>query len=401
MTETSINRRLRIIQFTYLAALASFINYLALYLDSIGFSEFRIGVIHAVGAIVMLIIQPLLGRVLDRTQNFCQIVSVVLIACVLGVAAVPVLGSLIWLELILIILLYAIIKQFGGVFDLWTYQLKSDHPGISYGSTRGVGSIGEGLATFIVGYLIAWFGFAPMFILTIVCFMLTLLAAARMPNPRPAPQTDSAGQEAPRAQPDGVRARMQSIWSRRLVLYVASFLMVKVAVTLISTFCSLMVKRLGAGSEWYGFIILLCGIAELPVFMLLGRWCQGPRVRPGYLLCMGLGLLGSLMTALAQGLAVFVVGRIMLTIVYAMYTVINLEYVNQYVDASRRGQVILVIGAVSSGVSYIASSLLGGYLLELGSQSLMALVLTGLFVAALVLQTGAFGKKGEVNERES
>lgn len=381
-----LNRWLRIIQFTYLAALASFLNYLTLYLDDVGFSEMKIGIINAVGAVVMLVLQPLLGRILDRTQNFRQVVRIVLVACAAGVAATPFLGGLMWLQLLLIILLYAVIKQFGNVFDLWTYQLKSAYPQVTYGSTRGIGSIGEGLATFVMGYLIAWFGFGAMFGVTVVLLIAALAAGMQIPNP-PQAEKDAAA-----ARTEKQRKAGKTPWTRALLCYIASYLVLKISVTMISTFSSLMVKNLGGGSEWFGFTILLCGIAELPVFMMMGRWCQGEKTRLWFQLCLLTAVIGSLLVALAPNIPVFMVGRVLLTVVYAMYTVINLEYVKAYVAPEHQGQVILSIGAFSSSVSYITSSLLGGYIMEMGSQQMMAIAMLILCGASFVLHFGGFRK---------
>lgn len=377
-TYKRINRLLRLIQFTYLSALASFINYLVLYLNEIGFSELHIGIIHAVGAGLMLVIQPIFGKILDKTGRFRQVVAGVLLFCIVGVAAVPFVKQWIFIELVIIILLYAIIKQFGNVFHLWTYQLKSEYPDVAYGSTRGIGSIGEGVATFAVGYLIAWFGFSAMFIVTIVLLVLSLITAVQMPNPQR------------RAESQNKQRLGKNVIDRRLILYLTSFLILKIAVTLISTFCSLMVQRLGGGSEWYGFIILLCGITELPAFIWLGRSCKGDKAQLWYKICILIGLTGSIMDALAPNIPIFVIGRVMLTVVYVIYTVSNLEYVRNYVDAAYQGQVMLLIGAISSSIGYMASSLLGGYLLELGDQKLMAIVMAVLFCAAWILHSAAF-----------
>lgn len=376
-TYKRMNRLLGVIQFTYLSALASFINYLVLYLNNIGFSELYIGVINAAGAAMMLVIQGILGRILDRTQNFRQVVRVVLAGCILGVAAVPFVKTLLWLELILIVLLYAVIKQFGSVLDLWTYQLKSEYPDITYGSTRGIGSVGEGIATFILGYLIAWFGFAPMFIITLILLIAALWAGLKLPNP--VRQAEAQAQK-----------KIKIKLSKRLMFYFSSFLLLRIAATLIGTFCSLMVQRLGGGSEMFGLTILFCGIAELPTFILMGRWCHGDNLGHWYRICLLMAITGSVMDALAPNIPIYMVGRVMLTLVYAIYTVINLEYIKKYVEPTNQAQVMLMFGAVSSSVGYMASSLLGGYLLELGSQTVMAIVMAAILAVAFILHIPAF-----------
>lgn len=392
-TYKRLNRWLRVIQFTYLAAFASFINYYALYLDSVGFSEFKIGVISAAGAVLMLLVQPVLGKLLDRTQNFRQIVRIALVAVAAGVAATPFLKSLVFLQLLIIIVLFALLKQFVSVFDLWTYQLRAEYPQVEYGSTRALGSLGEGLATFAVGYLIAWFGFGTMFAVTVVLLMVTLYAGMQLPDPSKAnkPEAKGATKE---------KAKVKVVWTKQLFFYIGSFLVLKTAITLISTFSSLMVQNLGFGSEWYGMIILACGILELPVFVMLGKWCQGNKTRMWYQLCLLMGIIGSLMVALATNMPVFVVGRLALTVVYAMYTVINLEHVKNMVDPGHQSQVILTIAAFSNSVSYIVSSLLGGYILEMGTPKMMAITMVIIFGMSFLLHFGGFARRKQTNPAE-
>ena len=377
-TYKRLNRWLRVIQFSYLAAFASFLNYLTLYLNEVGFSEFKIGIINAAGAVVMLLLQPILGRILDRTQNFRQVVGVVLAFCCAGVAVTPFLGSLMWLQLLLVILLYAVVKQFLNVFDLWTYQLKAIDPRVEYGSTRGIGSVGEGLATFIVGYLIAWFGFGAMFICTVLLLATALYAGLQLPNPPKAERSEEA---------EEVKAKIT--WTKPLFFYLASFLILKISVSAISSFSSLIVKNLGGGSEWFGFTILLCGIAELPIFMMMGRWCKGDKTKAWYRICLLVSLVGGSLVVLAPNIPIFIVGRIAQTAAYAMYTVVNLEYVKNTVAAENQGQVILMIGAFSSSISYIVSSLLGGYILEMGTPGMMVAALIILICASFALHQGS------------
>ena len=378
-TYKRLNRWLRVIQFSYLSAMAAFLNYLTLYLNEVGFSESKIGIIHGVGAVVMLVVQPVLGRILDRTQNFRQVVAVVLIACSAGVAATPFLGGLIWLQLVIIILLYAVIKQFGNVFDLWTYQLRAQYPQVEYGSTRGIGSVGEGIATLVLGYLIAWMGFGVMFGITVVLLCIALAAGMQLPNP-------------PKAEKKQAAEKVKVAWHKNLIFYVASYLAMKTTVSLISTFSSLMVKNLGGGSEGFGIVIFLCGIAELPIFIMLGKWCRSDRVKLLYRICMLTGIVGSLMVSLAPNMPVFMVGRVLMTVVYAMYTILNLEYVKYNVEPKAQSQVILTIGAISSSVSYMIASPLGGYIMELGGTYTMAIAMIIIYGLAFVLHFGGFAR---------
>ena len=113
-----------------------------------------------------------------------------------------------------------------------------------------------------------------------------------------------------------------------------------------------------------------------------------------------LGIISSLLVALATNLPVFMVGRVLQTVVYAMYTVANLEYVKINVDPAHQGQVVLMIGAFSSSASYIVSSLLGGYILEMGTPKMMAITMVVIFSLAFLLHFGGFTRRKPAKNQE-
>ena len=378
-----LSRLLMALQFCYLAALSGFSNYLTLYLHEQGMSEFQIGVVYAVGAPMTLLIQPLLGRLLDHSQRFRQMLCTGLVLFALGVALVPFAGVVPTLRLILILFITILSKQFGSVFDLWTYRLQREVPGVEYGKSRGFGSIGVGVATLFMGYFIEWWGFGSLFTVTVALLMTVTALGLQIPNPSGDPVQKETG-----------AACTGPVWSRPVLWYVASFLVLKISVSIIHTFSPLLVDRLGGSSSVFGVTILLCAITEVFIFTYFGRCCEKLPPRAAYLLCVGTVLVGSVWTSLAPNIPLFMVGRVMLTIAYAMYTIFNLLYIDTHVSAGARGRVFLTLSALSTGVGYTVSSLLGGILMEIGSQTSMALITGGVTVLAFLLHFGAFPKAG-------
>ena len=376
--------KLMVLQFCYLAALSGFSNYLTLYLYDAGLSELQIGAVYAVGAPATLLIQPLIGKILDRFQNFRQMVVGGLLLFGTGVAVMPFLGVMPALRLAMVLIVTTVSKQFGGVFDLWTYRLQAEYPGVEYGKSRGVGSIGIGVATLVMGYLIEWWGFGALFSVTVTLLVIVTAASLQMPNPSGNAPADPKKQ---RCDDCG------RIWQGPVLWYVASFLVLKISVTVIHVFSSLLVERLGGATSTYGLTILLCAITEVFIFTYWGRCCDKLRPRLAYLLCVGVVLVGSIWTSLAPNIPLFMAGRIMLTIAYAMYTIFNLQYIRDHVSERAQGRVFLTLSALSSGVGYGVSSLLGGIIMELGSPVTMAAVTGAITVAAFLLHFGAFPRE--------
>ena len=379
--KNSMSRRLMVLQFSYLAALSGFMNYLTLYLYEAGLSEMQIGVIYALSAPATLVIQPLVGRVLDRWQNFRSLSVAGLAVFTLGIAAIPMPSLMPLVRLGLIFVVYALSKQFGGVFDLWTYRLQSEYPGVEYGKSRGVGSIGVGVATLVMGYFIEWWGFGAMFTVTVALLMVVIGASLSLPDPSAAPGEDPKQQKSD-----------FSLMKGPIFWYILSFLVLKISVTLIGTFSSILVDRLGGSSATFGVTILLCAVTEVFVFTDWGRRCPEMNPRKAYLLCVATVFAGSIWTSLAPNIPLFLVGRILLTIAYAMYTVFNLEFIRASVPEAARGRVFLTLAALSTGVSFTVSSLLGGVILEIGSPVSMAVLTGAVTAAAFALHFRAFPK---------
>jgi len=58
--------------------------------------------------------------------------------------------------------------------------------------------------------------------------------------------------------------------------------------------------------------------------------------------------------------------------------------------------VILTIAAFSNSVSYIVSSLLGGYILEMGTPKMMAITMVIIFGMSFLLHFGGFTRKRNI-----
>ena len=377
MTETGkLNTGLRLMQLSFFMALAGFMNYLTLYLSSIGLSEMKIGVFYALGSGGIVIQQYLFGKLLDKTGKFRLASSLVMLLSGIAVALMPGLKKLLPLELLLILLVYSFLKRYGNVFDVWLYGLKHDYPEIEYGSTRALGSFGEGLMGFFLGTLIAHGGYTMMFAVTSALLFLTFFATVYIPDPKRRTDERKAARK--------LRIRGSLFW------YFASFLVLKTASAVVSIFAPLLLERIGGGPDMYGRIIFLCAIVEVIVFTYWPRVMKLIGQRFSYIASIVFSLLCCLMLSLARSYPVFVIGRILLSTSFVTYTLSHLEYIDLTVDEETKGQAILTLSAISSGLGYMVSSFMGGAIMEYGTPAMMAFITSGINILAFLLHFGAF-----------
>ena len=379
-----LNTKLRLMQLSFFMALAGFMNYLTLYLSSIGLSEMKIGVFYAIGSGGIVIQQYLFGKLLDKTGRFRLTSSLVMLISGIAVALMPGLKKLLPLELLLILLVYSFMKRYGNVFDVWVYGLKHYYPEIEYGSTRALGSFGEGLMGLILGTLISYGGFTMMFAVTSALLILTFLATVSVPDPK-------RRQEA-RKVVKKLKIRGPLFW------YFSSFLVLKTASAVVSIFAPLLLERIGGGPDMYGRIIFLCAIVEVLVFTYWPRVMKRIGQRFSYIASIIFSLLCCLMLSLASSYTVFIIGRVLLSTSFVTYTISHLEYIDLTVDEETKGQAILTLSAISSGLGYMVSSFLGGAIMEYGTPLLMAIITGGINVVAFLLHFGAFKKAPEESD---
>ena len=104
-------------------------------------------------------------------------------------------------------------------------------------------------------------------------------------------------------------------------------------------------------------------------------------------------LLCCLMLSLARSYPVFIIGRVLLSTSFVTYTLSHLEYIDMNVDEDIKGQAILTLSALSSGLGYMISSFMGGAIMEYGTPAMMAIITGSINVLAFLLHFKAFGKR--------
>lgn len=145
------------IEAIYFAAFA-ILTYQTGFLDKIGYSSSRIGLITSIGLIIATLALPLWGLVSDRLGSAKKIFAL----CLLGLTVVYLLLSLLGstrlgsglLPVTLLIVAGFVFRQpTNALMDAWIIGETAPH-GIEYGLIRRWGSIGYAVCSFILSYLV-------------------------------------------------------------------------------------------------------------------------------------------------------------------------------------------------------------------------------------------------------
>lgn len=257
------NLYLTVVQMSYLAAYAAYFNFLLLFMSENGYTTIQGGIAQSATAFVSLVVQPIFGYMTDTYISYKKmIIAGFVIACFTSFL-LPMTISYFVLAMITIVFHSTFVKQFSTMINAWTIGIRERDPSVNYGLTRGLGSVGEGLSSFIIGFLIARSGFRIMFIshsiLLLIGAIFSLFLIDILPKNK---NIINENKNIKKESPKGIVKIL--LKNKLYITFTISLFFMNLGLKIISIFASLIVKNLGGDSSSFGFIVLVCGVCELP-----------------------------------------------------------------------------------------------------------------------------------------
>jgi MFS transporter, PPP family, 3-phenylpropionic acid transporter len=246
--------RLRILYFLVFCCTAAWLPIIAEFLKDAGLSGWRHSVVMAITPLMMFLVQPFYGVIVDRYgyKKCLLLASLLASASYLGYLAG---SSFTWLILITIVmsLFYNTVQP---ILDSLSLKLAQNNPKFSYGKLRIAGAAGWAFTGIITGYLIDFSNTTVIFLVSAISMFLTFLFALPL-------KTEGAQEASANPSFQYVRQLLQ--------IKTLSFLLI--CVTLISAgtsaiwyFYSIYMKENGATASLVGYGLSLQGLCELPLF---------------------------------------------------------------------------------------------------------------------------------------
>lgn len=351
--ETRIKRDIYSMQAFYLFVFFGFgslFPLLSVYLSEVEkLNGYQIGIILSIGPVIMIFFQPFWGMVSDMNNLHNRLLT--LTTLITGTAA---LGYLFFEGFFLFILVAIILAIFqSAIIPLSdSISLKyTSKAGVNYGNVRLFGSLGFGVAVFIMGKLSEW---NPQVIF--YGFSMTLLIAAALSVKMP---KEAAG--IPNRMLSGMKDLMGM--KRFLVFLAVTFLIF--GPNLANNFYfSLFVEDRGGTYTGIGIAFLIAVLSEIPFMRVAGGWIRK---------------LGLLQVALIASLVslirwIFYFTEPSLTLVYfsaviqgfslGLFIPAGLQYIKEITPPQMTATAVTFYSAVGNGLGNWFFTFIGGIIFE-------------------------------------
>ena len=251
-----------------------------------GLDPSEIGIVLAAGTLMRLVAGPLAGRIADRLDATRAVLAAGAAAAGF-LAFATLLGhgfpALLFIGLAQAAALAAL-APLADALTLAAIEIAAIERGraFGYGWVRGAGSAAFILATLLSGQAVAWAGLGSILVSSGLLFLLTALAAGRVPAAPPPARPEGEGSAAP-----DLRGLLAAPLFRR-VLVVAALVIGSHA--LHEAFAVIRWRAAGLGAGTISLLWSLAVLSEVVVFVLCGAW-----------LLERLGTAGAAMLAAAAG----------------------------------------------------------------------------------------------------
>lgn len=335
--------------FFYFAFNGAFMPFFGLYLHSLGFSAWEIGVFMSLMQVMRLFGPNLWGWLADRSHRQLPIVRWAGLVSLLGFSA------FFWLrDFLPMLLAMGVLTFFWSaalpLVEALTFNHLRERPEY-YSRIRLWGSVGFVVAVLAAGFLL---DFLPIARVVDICWGLLagiLLLALLLPEPRPL----AAGREA---------LPLGDILAQRRVraLLLACFAM-SAAHGALYAFYSLHLAAHAYSHAWVGALWSLGVLAEIAVFLGMARWLRRHSLRAILLASYAAAVLRFLLVGWCiDWLAIAALAQLMHGLTFGAYHAASITVVNRWFPgrAQARGQALY--SSLSFGAGGLLGTLLSGWM---------------------------------------
>jgi MFS family permease len=357
------------------SSLAALLPTLPLYIRDVGGTKYQVGVVIGAFAVGLLLFRPWLGQLADRRGR-----KIVLLIGLAAVAIAP-LGYLMTQSMPLLIAIRAFhglsIAAFTTAYSTLVVDLSPpSNRGEVIGYMSLVNPIGVAIGPAIGGFLQAWAGYTPLFLMSAGLGFAGLLSALWVQAPQLVAQ--------PAVDTTGTFWRL--LFSPRLRTPTLTLLLVGMAFGVLSTFVPLFMQEAGVDLN-AGLFYTAAAVAGFSVRLLTGR--ASDRYGRGRLITLGLLLYALTMLLLwfAHSASMFLLAGLLEGAGTGIFLPLMVALVADRSEAYERGRVFsLCVGGFDLGIA-IAGPALGFFAEYVGYRGIFGLASGLAFLSVLVFVT--------------
>lgn len=359
------------IQFLYWITNCSIFGYVAIFLQYKGLTNTEIGIVTALGSIMMLLFSSSISNLPHRFEKLTShqvILSLYLIVfaafSALYFFTLP--KVLVMILYISLLFLVTCVVPFLSQFAMDYVKMGAD---LNFGLARGLGSFSYASSAFIMGYLVEWWEPSVIYIVFTISSLLFIINLFLLPHSTV--QNDSVEKA---ANPFGLITQY-----KKFCLLLLGFGLSIAGATALSTYLINIVKNLGGDSSFYGIAIFFMAASETPFMTITYRLKK--RFGPERLIVFALMMyiVRNFLICLAPNLIVLLVGMVFQGCSYGLLFATFTYYCSDALEEKDQMAGQTLITMMCNGFGFCLGNFLGGLLQDtLGLQSMLifAMIIT-------------------------
>ncbi|WP_079509339.1 MFS transporter [Mesobacillus jeotgali] len=367
--EKKVKRDILTLQGFYLFVffgIGSLFPLLSVYLSEVEkLNGYQIGLILSIGPVVMIFFQPFWGMLADMKNIHNRLLTIT--TSITGFAA---LGYLLFEEF----LLFLIVATFLAIFQSAIIPLSdsislkyTSNAGVNYGNVRLFGSLGFGLAVFVMGRLSEW---NPQVIF--YAFFLTLVIAALFSKKMPKESYD---------RPNSLLSGMKDLIKMKKFLVFLGVTFMIFGPNLANNFYfSLFVEDRGGTYTGIGIAFLIAVLSEIPFMKAAGSWIHRLGLLQVALIASLVSLIRWVFYFTEPALALIYASAVIQGFSLGLFIPAGLQYIRDITPSHITATAVTIYSAVGNGLGNWFFTFIGGVIFEEFS-----IYVVYLFFAALTL----------------
>lgn len=351
--EKQVRRDIYSLQSFYLFVffgIGSLFPLLSVYLSEIEkLNGYQIGIILSLGPVVMIFFQPFWGMIADMKNLHNRLLTVTTL--ITGISA---LGYLFFEGFFLFILVAIVLAIFqSAIIPLSdSISLKyTSSAGVNYGSVRLFGSLGFGVAVFLMGKLSEW---NPQVIF--YAFFLTLLIAGAISLKMP---REAAGK------PNGLLAGIKDLMGmKRFLVFLAITFMIFGPNLANNFYFSLFVEDRGGTYTGIGIAFLIAVLSEIPFMRVAGSWIHKLGLLQVAVIAALVSLIRWLFYFTEPGLSLIYASAVIQGFSLGLFIPAGLQYIREITPKHITATAVTIYSAVGNGLGNWFFTFVGGIIFE-------------------------------------
>lgn len=354
-----------LVQGSYWAAFCSVIGYASPFLLSRDFSASEIGVLMAWGNILSVILQPLVASMADRSRRVRLNALSAIIASVglFSAALLYIIPNSFYITAGLFALILTITSMLMPMVNSLSVKLTNRGYEVNYGIARGIGSLAFAGVSYLLGYLIRFYGENIIIVVVLILYMVLVLILLWFKSPK---------EELLRVENSTEKETLNSE-KDSLIIFMKrykSFFFMNLGIicfftfhNIINTYLLQIMVSVGGDSRDMGVSIAIAALLELPTMFLFSFIVR--RVDSNKLLKIAAIFFAvkSIAFYFSSSVLNIHVSQLFQSLSFALYIPASVHYTDMLMEDRDKikGQAMISAALTAGGVT---GNLLGGYLLD-------------------------------------